>query len=91
MARGIRAPWRGGALLAALAGLLLACGTPAAPSAAQSSGPPPTAPAPAVPAAPSPPASLVSVTYATQRPVSPAFHAAAITRENQACCLRIRL
>ena len=71
MARGNGIAWRGGALLAALAGLLLACGAPsAAPSAARSSGPPPTAPASAATAVPSPPASLGSVTYATQRPVS---------------------
>ena len=72
MARGSGMPWRG-ALLAALASLLVACGAPtAAPSAARSAGPPPTAPAPAATAAPSPPASLGSVTYATQRPVSDA-------------------
>jgi NitT/TauT family transport system substrate-binding protein len=72
MARGRGAPWRG-ALLAALAGLLMACGTPtAAPPAARSSAPSPTVPAPAATAVPSPPAALVSVTYATQRPVSDA-------------------
>jgi ABC-type nitrate/sulfonate/bicarbonate transport system substrate-binding protein len=72
MGRGSRAPWRGVALLAALVGLLLACGAPAAPSAAQSSAPPPTVPAPAVTAVRSAPVELTHVTYATQRPVSDA-------------------